>query len=280
VLTSGGYGWHVNLHDQGQSVEDRWLNDNEGDLSDPEVNRQGTRIALVRRVGNDTTVVTYDTIGDVLAGRPATTATGRCVMGPLAGLSSPSWAPDGDALVWAEPDGIWTMNHAGTCADQPRVLIAGASQPDWGPAPVNPGPREVPPPPERRDPPLPPPVEERRAPPPARAVRPSVGAPRTRAALAKRGVRVGYACPAACTVAATLVADRATGRRLKLKGARVVARGTRRLRAAGTATVVLRPARKLGGRVVELRRRATFTVKITVTVAGAKAQTFTRKVVV
>ncbi|MDW5595410.1 hypothetical protein VSS74_13760 [Conexibacter stalactiti] len=280
LLTSGGYGHHVNLHDQGQGLEDNWLNDNQGDLSDPEVNRQGTRIALVRTVSNRPSIVAYDTVGDVLTGRPAATATARCIFEGVPALSGPSWAPDGMALVWTEPDGLWTMDQAGTCVGQPRLLIAGATEPDWGPAPVNPGPREVPPVPiERRvDPPVP--VERRVEPLPVRTVRPTVAAPGTRAQLAKRGVRTSYACSAACTVSVTVVADRATGRALKLRGARVLARGTRRLKAAGNASVIVRPARKLGGRFAKLRRRATLTVRITVTVAGAKAQTFIQRVVV
>ncbi|HST40039.1 MAG TPA: hypothetical protein VLK58_11045 [Conexibacter sp.] len=283
LLTSGGFNWHVNLHDQGQEVETNWLNDNVGDLSDPEVNRQGTRIALVRTVSNRPSIVAYDTVGDVLTGRPATTATARCIFEGVPALSGPSWAPDGLALVWTEPDGLWTMAQAGTCTgDQPRLLIAGAAEPDWGPAPVNPGPREVPPVPvpERRAPQPPVPVERRVEPLPVRPARPSVTAPGTRTQLAKRGVRTSYACPAACSVSVTVVADRATGRALKLRGARVLARGSHRLKAAGKASVVARPARKLGRRLAKLRRRATLTVRITVTVAGAKTQTFTQKLVV
>ena len=67
-----------------------------------------------------------------------------CKTGALAGLHGPTWSPDGESLAWGEPDGIWIKHAAGDCASpQPALAIPGGSQPDWGPAPVNPGPRRL-----------------------------------------------------------------------------------------------------------------------------------------
>lgn len=148
-LTSGGFGAHVNIHDQGQETEARWLNDNVGELTDPEVNRQGTFIGLIRRAynpdtaTNETSIVSYQIIGNVLTGTPDPVPQARCIIGPEPTLSDPSWSPNGQALVWGEAGNLWTIDRADTCAGQPRQLLAGGSAPDWGPAPVNPGPRDA-----------------------------------------------------------------------------------------------------------------------------------------
>jgi hypothetical protein len=67
--------------------------------------------------------------------------TERCDLrsAPNSRIDSPSWSPDGGRLAWSEADGVWVSPiapGAGDCAAAPSLLIAGGSQPDWGPANV------------------------------------------------------------------------------------------------------------------------------------------------
>jgi hypothetical protein len=280
MLTSGGFLWHVNIFDLGQEVERNWLNDVETDLSDPEVNRQGTRIALIRGHGDTRTVISYDTSGDVLAGWPNRVGTiARCTMGPLNGLANPSWSPDGLALAWTEPDGVWTMAQAGTCEGAPpRLTIAGASQPDWGPANVNPGPREVPPTPERRPTPEERPTPERRTPPAdVPSAKPRVSGTAKARTLARRGLKVSYRCDTGCTVKVTVIADKAAARKLRLGRRAVLGSASGRAAKAGAVHVTVRPGAKVRARLAKLRR-ATLTVRTVVTPQGGAAQRFAQRV--
>jgi hypothetical protein len=109
-------------------------------LDDGELTRQRDKIAVVR--GPNTTASSAPTMLRVygmtnLVDRP----TERCDLrsAPNTRVESPSWSPDGAQLAWSEADGIWVSpiaGGAGDCAAAPRQLIAGGSQPDWGPANV------------------------------------------------------------------------------------------------------------------------------------------------
>ena len=279
MLTSGGFLWHVNIFDLGQEVERNWLNDAETDLSDPEVNRQGTRVAAIRGHGDARTVISYDTSGDVLSGWPNRAGTiARCTMGPLDGLANPSWSPDGLALAWTEPDGVWTMAQAGTCAgDPPRLTIPGASQPDWGPANVAPGPREEPPLPERRAPPENRTPERRTPPDDVPRAKPQVSGTAKAGALARRGLKVSYRCATGCTVKVTVIADKAAARKLRLGRRAVLGSASRRAAKAGTVRVTVRPAASVRARLAKLRR-ATLTVRTVVMPQGGTAQRFEQRV--
>ncbi|MBA3263314.1 MAG: hypothetical protein H0T69_12760 [Thermoleophilaceae bacterium] len=49
----------------------------------------------------------------------------------------PARSPDGKRLAWGERSGIWVSpisGGSGDCGAAPKRLIAGGSQPDWGPA--------------------------------------------------------------------------------------------------------------------------------------------------
>lgn len=115
------------------------------DLDDGEVAADGT-IAFVRGDRDDNTIQLYSSGG--LATRPTPTCTlSNPTHGPLgARFSDPTFAPGGGAMAWQEGDGIWTIAlPPGRCAEgAPRLTIPGASEPDWGPAAVNPGPRPQP----------------------------------------------------------------------------------------------------------------------------------------
>jgi hypothetical protein len=98
----------------------------------------GSLLAVVR--GPNTTASATPTMVRVYAvSSLRTRPTERCDLRSAANsrIESPSWSPDGTLLAWGERGGIWVSpiaGGAGDCAAAPKRLIAGGSQPDWGPA--------------------------------------------------------------------------------------------------------------------------------------------------
>jgi WD40 repeat protein len=144
ILNSGGYGSHINLQDLGTEAFN-WLTDQETDLGDAEVTRAGDKFAAVRGYGSSTHIIWERVNGNVQSGpKPADLPEGICYTNEQPGFDQPTWSPDGKQLAWAEPDGIWVHRDAEACTTpSPLLLLPGGSEPDWGPADVNPGPRET-----------------------------------------------------------------------------------------------------------------------------------------
>jgi opacity protein-like surface antigen len=149
TLQFGGFTHQVDFHDVGQPSDVHWFDDadvvgqpNATDLGDGELNRQGTRLVLVRGYGDDATILWYDVSGNALSGAPPVAPSPLCVTGAEAGVRGPTWSPDGESLAMVDPDGIWVKRNAGSCdSPAPVLAVPGGSQPDWGPANVSPGPR-------------------------------------------------------------------------------------------------------------------------------------------
>jgi hypothetical protein len=266
TLVFGGYAGQVNVHDLGDPVETHWFDDYDvygqadaTDLGDGELNRQGTRLAAIRSYGAGAHLIWYGVGGDAASAKPPAVPAPLCKTGAQDGLAGPTWAPDGERLAFAAPDGVWVARATADCAAaSPALLLAGASQPDWGPADVNPGPRTTP---GRVDPPGHDPV-------PGRA---TLTVKRARAkAIARKGLALTVACPAACTIKAELLVAKATARKLRLGRGRAAGTATRRLAAAGSAALAVKPAKRLRKRFSRLKA-AKLTVRVTVTgTAGAK----------
>ncbi|MBB4662229.1 TolB family protein [Conexibacter arvalis] len=224
--------------------------------------------------------------------------------GPLGRhFADPTLSADGRRLWWQEGDGVWTapLPAGDDCAEiRPRLLIPGASEPDWSPAAVNPGPRPAPREPAPGPEPDPQPVPRTggpgrsgrsgRAGGPGRADRsgrsgragrpgrsgggrPGGGSsatvrarlaatPRIGAAL-RGGLRLRMTTQAAGTV-------RATARH----GGAIVARGSGRARGAGTTTVALRFTRA-GRRELRAARRARLALRVSFAARGAAPATRT-----
>jgi WD40-like Beta Propeller Repeat len=113
-------------------------------LTDGEVSRDGTRLALVRG-DHQETIVVYQSSG-IPPPPPATPTVPvpKCEFtGPTGKFLGPTWSQDGQTLAWQEDDGIWSdaLTDLSTCAGTPHLVVAGATEPDFGPAPVNPGAR-------------------------------------------------------------------------------------------------------------------------------------------
>ena len=81
-----------------------------------------------------------------LSASPLATPTRECVInepGNGTTYDDPTWSPDGTALAYAKPDGIYVTPvgdiSSGDCSSiAPSLLIPGGSQPFWGPADVSP----------------------------------------------------------------------------------------------------------------------------------------------
>ena len=266
TLQFGGYGSQVNIHDVGAGVSDHWFDDSDyadpsTDLSDGEATRQGTDFAVVRGYGDSTHLIWYPS-PDVRSGKPGVPdALAGCATGEEAGIAGPTWSPDGTALALESADGIWVKRQARDCTVQPTLAIPGGSQPDWGPANVNPAPR-----------------------PAGGGGKPSSGGSTSGGGTttpAGAGVTVGPTPePARLRVTkAKLAKALRSGLKVTLRGAtpgrqaivakrgkRVVARGTARVSPSGTATVTLRFT-KAGKRAL----RGARSVKLAISGGGAKA---------
>jgi hypothetical protein len=54
-------------------------------------------------------------------------------------FKDPTFSPSGNSLAWQEGNGVWAMDSLTDCGHgNPHLLIPGASEPDWGPAAVDP----------------------------------------------------------------------------------------------------------------------------------------------
>lgn len=262
TLQFGGFGSQVNLHDVGAGVSQHWFDDSDyadpsTDLSDGEATRQGSDLAIIRGYGDSTQLIWYPS-PDMRSGTPAVPdAFAGCATGQEAGIAGPTWSPDGSALALESADGIWVKRQARDCTVQPTLVIAGGSQPDWGPAGVHAAPRPsggggggakpggTPPAPSGGGVTV--------APLPAQA---TLRIARVRLAKALRSglkVTLGGATPGRQVVTAR-------------RGRKVVARGTAKVGASGSAKVTLRFTRA-GKRAL----RGARTVKLAISGGGARA---------
>lgn len=122
-------------------------------LFQPVITRQGDKVAMIRRpLPHDRpdptdALVLFTQAGDVSTTKPVPVCE---FTEPTGGYHDPTWAPSGQAIAWQEGDGIHVARVTSlepTCAgisggDVP--VIPGASDPNWGPADVNPAPRPAP----------------------------------------------------------------------------------------------------------------------------------------
>jgi hypothetical protein len=258
TLSSAGYGHQINVHDLGPGTTDvHWFDDTDifpdassTDLGDAEMTRAGDKLALIRGYGDDKRLLTLKVGGGAIPA-PA------CITSADPKLQGPTWAPEGTRLAWGDSDGLGIgvnvpLDESGCDAMQLRTLVPGGSEPDWGPADVNPQPRGATPAP------APTPVS---APGPATPAVPGlhIKAGKLRTALAK-GLKVTLSGVSG-TVRVTASAKR-----------RVVGSGRAKAKADGTATVTVRFTKSGVKRLKKLRR-----VTLTVRLAGGPSRTVTLK---
>jgi hypothetical protein len=258
-------------------------------LDDSDLARTGTRLAIVRGDNNETLVL-YTTAGVPPASTAAPTA--QCVYSGATGgrFFNPARSQDGQTLAWQEGDGIWTaqLNTLSDCSANPpaALRIPAASEPDFGPAAVNPGPRPrcgnpgnpvacVGPPPPCCAPPGPrvDPVAVRRA---LKALAEKVVRRLTRIGvrglLRKGRLAVGFDAPAAGTLSTALTAGRASASRPV-----VIARGRRAYQAAGNAKLIIKPTSQ-GTRLLRRAPRQRVTLRLTFKPTSAEATSVQRQI--
>jgi hypothetical protein len=158
-LLTGGRNASLSTYDLGDPGDVMWTGiDN---AHDAELTADGTRLAATTGSGEEMLTL-YATAGNPQTDEPAAAPTTNCpFVGPAGGrFDDPTWAPDGSGLAWEEGDGdsgtpagpgegiwVWHLGNSGNLANDCNTtlptgpVIPGASQPDWGPANINPGPR-------------------------------------------------------------------------------------------------------------------------------------------
>ncbi|MDW5593349.1 hypothetical protein VSS74_03310 [Conexibacter stalactiti] len=281
LLQFGGYGSHVNVVDLGGGGPVHWFDDQDTvsgagtDLGDGELSPDGRRFAAVRGYAESTHLVWYDVSGSALSGAPPAAPAMRCATNEVAGLAGPTWSPAGDALAWAIPEGVLVKRGPDDCGSpQPSVVLPGASQPDWGPADVNPGPRPVTPMPPAPRPAVPvTPPADGGGQQPARRTRPGGGAARLTARLSaaslSRALRSGLVVRVRVPGAGTLKALATTS-----AGRVTIASGGVRARRAGELPLTLRIGAR-GRAALRGRRTVRVTVRVTFTPRNGAARATT-----
>jgi hypothetical protein len=145
LLTATGIGIdQFALHELGGGDNDpqhfqQWFSDNGSPLmSKAQLTRsQDTLVTLAGNAQENIGIYSFPATG---------TPTLRCVINeppPGTHYDDPTWSPDGTELAYAKPDGVYVTavgNIAGgDCSSiAPKQLIAGGSEPFWGPADVSP----------------------------------------------------------------------------------------------------------------------------------------------
>jgi Tol biopolymer transport system component len=274
TLSSAGYLHQINVHDLGPGTSDvHWFDDQDvmayptTDLSDAELTRQGDKVVVLRGYGADTTVFTLKVNGDALSGPVAPFPTPMCITSADPKTASPTWAPDGRRLAFSDSSGVTvTGDHpvdGDGCATWTfKEIVAGGSEPDWGPADVNPQPRVTPPPPA---PPVPGPQ------PPVKKAALTISAAKLKAVL-KQGLPVKLTGVSGSQKVSASI-SKSVARKAGLgRKALTVASGTAKAKADGTVSIRLKFTARAASRLAKLR-----TVVLTVKVAGGPSRTVTLK---
>lgn len=138
VLVNSWLTQHIRLFDLGRG-DIYWFDENvytsdDRNLADMELSRDGRYGAAVRDDDEHSRIIWYSVTGNVRDGGRPPFPTPLCQTNEASGFKSPTLAPDGSALAWEEPDGIWVKHDLDDCSGGLALLIRGGSHPSWSPA--------------------------------------------------------------------------------------------------------------------------------------------------
>ena len=140
VLAFGGAGQQTVFDGPNTGEYDavHWFDDPDNeDISDGELSPQGDRLAALRSYGDNLHLQIWKVAS--LSAAP----TAACTAGPDSSLSAPTWSPDGKRLAFEVKEGIQILTLPSVEDGCPgsqvsAVVIPGGTDPDWGPAAVQP----------------------------------------------------------------------------------------------------------------------------------------------
>ncbi|GAA3532511.1 hypothetical protein [Nocardioides daeguensis] len=125
----------VDVQDLGKNPARDWFHEGTSptdvQLSEPVTSRDGTMLALVRGEDAETHVATYRLEGDIRTDTTPVQPTRVCSNDPVPGQGSPAFAPDGSALGWSQPDGVWVKPDPLDCTVEATRVVAGATEVSW-----------------------------------------------------------------------------------------------------------------------------------------------------
>ena len=142
TVEGGGFGSQINLHQLGQDPV-HWFDDSAHstdwqdweDLSEPDVSPDGTRLAVVRSYGDEEHIAFYEVVGDVRTEPSPRGPDRHCMTNEQPGFEDPTWSADSSTVAWEEPTGVWmSADPVPGCVVQPRLVLPGASEPDFSAA--------------------------------------------------------------------------------------------------------------------------------------------------
>jgi hypothetical protein len=136
LLVGGGAGVGIASVDLPGSESSRvpWLTPSK-DVGDPELSRDGHRLALTFDDGPNTLISFADVTDGI---RPGSVPPVVCTANADAANAGPTWSPDANSVAWTNGKGIEIVHFSAwgsACnVDTQTILSPTGSQPDWGPA--------------------------------------------------------------------------------------------------------------------------------------------------
>ena len=133
------------VHVQSQSGLQPWVDSGGRDFESFDLSRSGNRV-LFELTPDGTPGEGQTEVGELTLwqnnGPPPSGGNAVCTLGNFGtGNSDPRWSPDGTQFTWEDAQGIWVSpapvaGQGGACTIQPKLIVPGGKDPDWGPANV------------------------------------------------------------------------------------------------------------------------------------------------
>jgi hypothetical protein len=139
LLVGGGAGVGIARVDLPGAENSRvpWLTPSK-DVGDPEISRDGHRLALTYDYGDRTLISFADVTDDALTGANPGVPNVVCNANADKANAGPTWSPDASSVAWTNGKGIEIAHFSAWGAacdvDRETVLSPTGSEPDWGPA--------------------------------------------------------------------------------------------------------------------------------------------------